>query len=266
MLAPSMRRALCVVTTFGVLLWSPVATEQIVRTGGPPPAVRAIIDGLLQAVNSGTADDWERYAQERFSAELLEKQSVEERRQTFERIRAQFGTITPEFINRQGPAAPLELSVKGTRASGVIAIGLDDASPPRVASLAVDGGGTGATANPNAIQPPAVTGKMSTDELTLVLETSFEELAAADRFSGVALVAKAGVPVFHKAYGLADRARKIPNTVRTRFNIGSVNKTFTQVAIAQLVRDGKLAYSDTLGKFSLSTRRRSAGQRPLNSY
>ena len=62
-------------------------------------------------------------------------------------------------------------------------------------------------------------------------------------------MARDGVPVFHKAYGFSDRANKIPNTVRTRFNIGSINKTFTQVAINQLVRDGKLAYSDTLGKF-----------------
>ena len=67
-------------------------------------------------------------------------------------------------------------------------------------------------------------------------------------FSGVALVAKNGVPVFYKAYGMADRAGKIPNTVRTRFNIGSINKTFTQVAIAQLIREGRLANTDTLGK------------------
>ena len=51
------------------------------------------------------------------------------------------------------------------------------------------------------------------------------------------------------AYGLANREKQIPNTVRTRFNIGSINKEFTQTAIRQLVRDGKLSLTDTLGKF-----------------
>ncbi len=39
------------------------------------------------------------------------------------------------------------------------------------------------------------------------------------------------------------------NTIRTRFNIGSINKAFTQVAIHQLIRDGKLPATDTLGQF-----------------
>ena len=57
------------------------------------------------------------------------------------------------------------------------------------------------------------------------------------------------MPVFFKAYGLADREKKIANTIRTRFNLGSINKAFTQVAIHQLVAAGKLSYSDTIGKF-----------------
>ena len=48
---------------------------------------------------------------------------------------------------------------------------------------------------------------------------------------------------------MADREKKIANTIRTRFNIGSINKEFTQTAIRQLVRDGKLSPDDTLGKF-----------------
>ena len=54
------------------------------------------------------------------------------------------------------------------------------------------------------------------------------------------LVARNGVPVFFKAYGLAERDTKVSNTIRTRFNIGSINKTFTQVAIRQLIREGRL--------------------------
>jgi CubicO group peptidase (beta-lactamase class C family) len=54
--------------------------------------------------------------------------------------------------------------------------------------------------------------------------------------------------IFNKAYGLADKANSIPNKLDTKFNLGSMNKMFTSVAIAQLVQAGKLSYDDTLAK------------------
>jgi CubicO group peptidase (beta-lactamase class C family) len=61
-------------------------------------------------------------------------------------------------------------------------------------------------------------------------------------------VAKDGKPVYAKAFGLANRTWNIPNRVDTRFNLASITKMFTAVAVAQLVEQGKLAYSDTVGK------------------
>ncbi|MEZ4898611.1 MAG: serine hydrolase [Saprospiraceae bacterium] len=70
-----------------------------------------------------------------------------------------------------------------------------------------------------------------------------------DLFSGVVLIADHGVPVYHQAFGMADRANQIPITTSTRFNIGSMNKAFTKVVILQLVSEGVLRLEDTLGKF-----------------
>jgi hypothetical protein len=112
MLRSHRRRSICVGTIAGALLVMPGASVQVVKTGGPPPAIRAIIDGLVQSVNGGNADAWEAYAQERFSPELLKKQTAEERRLQLERIRAEFGSVTIGAIERQGPSAPLELNVK----------------------------------------------------------------------------------------------------------------------------------------------------------
>ena len=50
-----------------------------------------------------------------------------------------------------------------------------------------------------------------------------DKLADDDAFSGAVLVAREGRTLFNRAYGLADRKRRIPNTVRTRFRIGSMN-------------------------------------------
>jgi CubicO group peptidase (beta-lactamase class C family) len=69
-----------------------------------------------------------------------------------------------------------------------------------------------------------------------------------DHFSGAVLIAKGDRILVNKAYGLANKDKKIPNQTDTKFNIGSMNKMFTSVAIAQLVQAGKLSYQDTLAK------------------
>ena len=71
----------------------------------------------------------------------------------------------------------------------------------------------------------------------------------ANIFSGVVLVAKEGVPQFQKAYGYANKQYKIPNGLDTKFNLGSINKFFTSVAIAQLIERGKLGLDDPIGDY-----------------
>lgn len=73
--------------------------------------------------------------------------------------------------------------------------------------------------------------------------------AAADEFSGVVLVAREGRPILLKAWGLANKAFAVPNRTDTKFNLGSINKIFTRIAIAQLIEQGKIAVDDKLGKF-----------------
>jgi CubicO group peptidase (beta-lactamase class C family) len=60
------------------------------------------------------------------------------------------------------------------------------------------------------------------------------------------LIAKDSRPVRQKAYGYADRESKTLNNLDTRFRLGSMNKMFTSVSIAQLVQAGKLKYTDTI--------------------
>ena len=69
-----------------------------------------------------------------------------------------------------------------------------------------------------------------------------------DSFSGAVLIATSDEIILKRAYGLADRARNVPNTIDTKFNIASMGKMFTAVAIAQLVEAGKLSFGDTLAK------------------
>ncbi|MCB0282848.1 MAG: serine hydrolase [Calditrichaeota bacterium] len=70
-----------------------------------------------------------------------------------------------------------------------------------------------------------------------------------DIFSGVVLIARDGNPFYQKAFGLADRDKNIPNTLNTKFDIGSMNKTFTKIIILQLAAADKLNLDNTLGKY-----------------
>jgi D-alanyl-D-alanine carboxypeptidase len=90
---------------------------------------------------------------------------------------------------------------------------------------------------------------MSEAELTAALRKTLETDAAVGRFAGAVLVSKHGKQIFAEAYGLADREHKTPDTLKTRFRIGSMNKMFTAVATLQLVQAGKVALNDPLGKY-----------------
>jgi CubicO group peptidase (beta-lactamase class C family) len=79
------------------------------------------------------------------------------------------------------------------------------------------------------------------------LDRYLDELVKADKFAGAVLIAKDGHPIFRKAYGLASREYGVPNRPDTKFNLGSINKIFTQIAIGQLIEQGQLSLDDTIG-------------------
>ncbi|MFL5385398.1 MAG: serine hydrolase [Longimicrobiaceae bacterium] len=103
-----------------------------------------------------------------------------------------------------------------------------------------------AVATPAAAPAPA---PVSPKAAVRPVEAALARAAAEGRFSGTVLIARDGRPVFQHAYGMADREARIANTLETRFNLGSMNKMFTAVAIAQLAAQGKLSFQDPLSKF-----------------
>ncbi len=112
--------------------------------------------------------------------------------------------------------------------------------PHRIARL-----GLGAIPRPAEFPVP----RMSEAEVLTALGAHIEKDAAADRFAGAVLVAKSGKVLFRRAYGLADRKKKVANKLDTRFRIGSMNKMFTATSVLQLVQAGKIKLTDPLGKY-----------------
>ena len=103
-----------------------------------------------------------------------------------------------------------------------------------------------------AVPPPAdqpAVARLPFEEAVKDLDRQAAQLTAKDKFSGDLLVARSGKIALQKAYGFADREKHIPNTVNTRFRIGSMNKMFTATAILQLAGNGKVDLSAPLGTY-----------------
>ena len=80
------------------------------------------------------------------------------------------------------------------------------------------------------------------------LDTYTQGVTAAGQFSGVVLVAKDGVVVFERAYGLRDEKGDEPVKIDTRFDLASAGKMFTATAVLQQIAAGKLTLTTTLGE------------------
>jgi CubicO group peptidase (beta-lactamase class C family) len=90
------------------------------------------------------------------------------------------------------------------------------------------------------------TAKVSPAEVRRQIERHAEFAAVRDLFSGVVLVADENEVLFHKAYGIGERSFDSPNRLDTKFNLASMDKMFTGVAIGQLVAAGKLSFDNKL--------------------
>lgn len=63
------------------------------------------------------------------------------------------------------------------------------------------------------------------------------------------LIAKDGKPIYQKAFGMANMELKIPMNKNNVFEIGSITKQFTAVAILMLEEQGKLKVEDEITKY-----------------
>jgi CubicO group peptidase (beta-lactamase class C family) len=103
--------------------------------------------------------------------------------------------------------------------------------------FALAGGCSEAGTEPPAPEP--------TNAMQVEVERRVEDAVAAG-FSGAAFVTHAGELVVAGGYGFADRDHELPNREDTAFDVGSIMKELTAIAIFQLEEDGVLSLSDTL--------------------
>lgn len=81
------------------------------------------------------------------------------------------------------------------------------------------------------------------------LDEFFTSLNKEGKFIGNVLIAEKGKPIYQKSFGLANEQTKEALNANSVFELASVSKQFTAMAIVILKEKGKLSYDDKLGKY-----------------
>ena len=209
--------------TFWLLLsLYPLSFAQDARSNGP--AV-----GQLKAwIAAYDSSDWDIYRQ------FLKVNFAPQAENMFQArsLRRQTGAFDLIKIEKETPTEVIAL-LNGRESDkvGRIVVEVEPEEPHRILKL---------QARAIPWPPDLALPHLNESELIASLRQRLNEARSADTFSGAVLLAKDGKPIFAQAYGLADREHHIPNSLDTRFRMGSMNKMFTAVAILQLVSTGKL--------------------------
>lgn len=196
-----------------------------------PASAQGLAERWIEAYNSGNAATLESFAKANYAPALFARRTPDERRAMFEQLRQQHGTFTIAKIAIRGDE--IVIGVKPERGEPLRVTFRVDAND-RIAGLAIDAGGEG-----DGPQLPPLEVKGDFNES---LDAYLRKLD----FSGSVLIANGDQVRFEKAYGLASRRFNVPNKTTTRFDVGSITKDFTKVAIGQLAQAGKLKISDTI--------------------
>ncbi|MEO6326660.1 MAG: serine hydrolase domain-containing protein [Thermoanaerobaculia bacterium] len=248
---------LVVVVLFSALFTAPARAQVEVETrpkqkvaSQAPAVLDARITRLLSVLNSGDEAGIRQFVVESFSAEALKRRPVEPRVARLKDLAADgpYELLRPLAAGPDGPRALIRS--KKSRETQELMLELD---PHGIVSVQLEAAGpeseTEADGGPKA----------SDQEAAAATEAHVARLAASQAFSGVVLMARKGKVFFEKAYGMANEDFDVPNRLDTKFNIGSINKVFTQILVAQLAQEKKLDLDDPIAKILTELRIPSAG-------
>jgi D-alanyl-D-alanine carboxypeptidase len=249
-----LRGRITLLAAIGMLAWVPLAAPgaPVGTPSGPAqanevkfpatPAGRAA-EAYFQAFNEGESAMkafFEKYAAKSF----LERVPSSTRLERYGQMRGQIGTLAPQAVLDAKPDA---ISVSARAKGGAVftlSFEFEASEPFGLLGIRILAGGAGPGEDRPAPEP-----KKDDAELFAAVRAYAAKAVEAGDFSGVILIARNGIPVFDEAFGYADRDRKIPNRTDTKFNVGSIDKSFTSLAVRQLAAEGKLSLDDAIGKF-----------------
>jgi CubicO group peptidase (beta-lactamase class C family) len=198
-------------------------------------------EAYFSAFNSTNENDMRTYLEQNLSPSTLKERPVEQRMATYRQIKSDLATLAPVKILKERMDA-IKLVARSAKESWLeLTFEFEKGMPYKLLGIRIM----------RLEEPPdisAPTTPMTEAEMLKELGTFMHGISVEDKFSGVVLLAKGEKPIFRKAYGLASKEYNIPNRVDTRFNLGSINKFLTRIAIEQLEGKGLLKPDDPISK------------------
>jgi CubicO group peptidase (beta-lactamase class C family) len=89
----------------------------------------------------------------------------------------------------------------------------------------------------------------ASSDIVLKIDSLFQVLSTKRGFNGNVLIAQRGKVIYENAFGYADLKEKTPLNIESTFQLASITKQFTAMAIMMLHDEGKLNFTDTLQRF-----------------
>lgn len=230
------------------LSFAVLAATAVAQTPESPEAVqerRAL--QFVQALKATDPDSVVRFLREHLAPALWERRDAAEWRQMAAQLVQRLAPLEIEGVDIRRPhTLSLTLASANARApAATLGFEFEERAPFRIAGLSVELGGA-SEARGSAFPPLELPANAGRREIVAALARYVDDLARRDRFSGTVLAAYRGEVIFTAAHGLASKRYDAPNRLSTRFDLGSINKAFTKIAIGQLMAQGKLSLTDRL--------------------
>jgi len=86
-------------------------------------------------------------------------------------------------------------------------------------------------------------------DIVFKIDSLFQFLSAEEGFNGNVLIAQGGKAIYKNAFGYADLKEKTPLNIESTFQLASITKQFTAMAIMMLYEEDRLKFTDTLQRF-----------------
>ena len=212
------------------------------KTG--PDHLKLVARGMIQSLSTEDTELRERFLKDHYvnadSASALERWQG-----NLQMFSQELGIVEIHSIDVSDPAQ-LHILLRSSNSRQIsqwidFSVYMDKDNPERFFSMGIAPG-----SDPNVDLPDRA---LSTKEIAKYVSDFIDDMVARDVFSGTVSLVKDGEPLFTGAYGKANLRWGIDNKLDTKFNLGSMNKMFTGVAICQLVSQKKLSFDDPISKY-----------------